>query len=106
MDSFLSFLIKSDFVRAQVLAVVRHVVTAAGAAAIAKGYADSSMVEGVMGFATSAVGFYLANLDVHKVDTKIQVALATPSTLSEEEQTRALNILQHKGSNVPSVSAK
>lgn len=79
MDSLLSWFIKSDFVKAQILAQTRHIVTALGAAAVAHGYADHSMVEAMMGFCTSAVGFYLANLDVKSVDGKIKVALNTPA---------------------------
>jgi hypothetical protein len=78
MDSLLSWFIKSDFVRAQVLAIVRHLVTIAGTAAVAHGLADQSMVEGALGLATTAVSFYLANLDVKGVDKKMTVALNTP----------------------------
>lgn len=70
--------IKSDYFKAWVLAQVRHVITAVGAAAVAKGLADQSMVEGFIGFTTSAVGFYLAAVDVKQVDGKITVALNTP----------------------------
>lgn len=67
--------IKSAYFKAWVLAQARHIVTALGAAAVAKGYADSSMVEGAMGFVMTAVGFYLAALDVKIVDGKIKIAL-------------------------------
>jgi hypothetical protein len=74
MDSFLIWLIKNPLLRAQVLAVVRHVVTVVGTAAIAKGYADHSMVEDFSGFATAAVGFWLSYQDTLGVDKKIQAA--------------------------------
>lgn len=69
--------IKSPYFKSWVLAQVRHIITAAGATAIAKGYADQSMIEGILGFATTAAGFYLANLDVKSVDGKIKIALGT-----------------------------
>lgn len=111
MNSVLNWFIKSDFVKAQILAVVRHIVTAAGAALVAKGYADDSVVQGALGLATTVVGFWLANLDVKTVDNKIAVALSStptvdntpsPSTLSEKEQTRLLNLAQHQGRDTPS----
>lgn len=69
--------IKSGYFKAWILAQARHLVTAAGAAAVAKGYADASMVEGAMGFVMTACGFYLAALDVKVVDGKIKIALHT-----------------------------
>lgn len=99
-------LIKSDYVRAQILAFVRHLVTAAGVSLIAKGYADDSLVQAAAGLATGAVGFWLASLDVKKVDEKITVALNTPppvlsqptpqglSPEQEREYTALLNKLQ------------
>lgn len=77
MNTIFSWFIKSDFVKAQILAVVRHVVTAAGVALVAKGYADDSVVQGALGLATTAVSFWLANMDVKKVDQKIDAALNT-----------------------------
>lgn len=67
--------LKSDYFKAWVLAQVRHIITLAGTAAVAKGLADQSIVEGVIGVATTTVSFYLANLDVRNVDNKIQIAL-------------------------------
>lgn len=79
MNSLFSYFIKSDYVRAQILAFVRHFVTAAGVSLVAKGYADDSLVQAAAGLATGIVGFWLASLDVKKVDEKIQTALATPA---------------------------
>lgn len=69
--------IKSDYFKAWVLAQVRHVITVAGTAAIAKGFADQSILEGFLGLATTTVSFYLAAVDVKQVDGKITVALNT-----------------------------
>lgn len=111
MNWLFTTLIKSDYVRAQILAMARHLVTSVGAGLVLKGYADNAMVEGAAGLVTTAIGFYLANLDVKKVDTKIAVALAStptvdhepsPTNISEKEQTRLLNIAQHQGRDTPS----
>lgn len=98
-----SYLIKSDYVRAQILGFVRHTVTAIGVGLVANGYADDSLVQGAAGLATGIVGFYLASLDVKKVDQKIKVALATPSPLQEaspkgmtEEQEKEYTALLNK----------
>lgn len=99
MNSLFSRLIKSDYVRAQILAQVRHIVTAGGVALVAKGYADDSTVQACAGFLTALVGFWLAGHDVKKVDEKITVALHTPTPQGltpeqEAEVTRLLNKLQ------------
>ncbi len=76
--SIFTSIIKSDYVRAQILAAARHVVTSVGVTLIAHGYADNGTVEALAGLVTAGIGFYLSQLDVKKVDTKIQTALATP----------------------------
>lgn len=70
-------LINNDYVRAWLLSQARHIVTAVGAGLVAKGYADSAMVEGAAGLVVTAVGFYLSHLDVKNVDKKIAVAYNT-----------------------------
>lgn len=85
MDKLFSYLIKSDFVRAKILAIVRGLVKVAGTYLITKGLADSGMVEAASGLATLAVGFYLSNEDVKQVDRKIE-ALKTPSPIQTKEQ--------------------
>lgn len=78
MNRLFTYLIKSEYIRAQILAQVRHIVTAGGVALAAKGYADDSTVQALVGFSVSLVGFWLAQSDVKRVDDKIQTALATP----------------------------
>lgn len=77
-DKLFNYLIKSDYIKAQILAQVRHMVTALGVSLVAKGYADDSTVQACTGLAVALVGFWLANRDVKKVDEKINTALATP----------------------------
>ena len=74
MDQLFSTLIKDPLIRAQILAVVRHLVTVAGTALVAHGLANSGMVESLSGFAVTAVSFYLSQADVNCVDQKIQDA--------------------------------
>jgi len=98
-NNLFNYLIKSDYIRAQILATVRHIVTAGGVALIAKGYADADTVSACAGFAVSLAGFWLAGRDVKKVDEKITVALHTPTPTNltpeqEQEVTRLLNKLQ------------
>lgn len=85
MDKLLKWLIKSDFVRAKVLAQVRALVTAGGAYLVTAGYVDESIVQLSAGLAVALVGFWLGNEDVKQVDEKIKVALATP-TPAEQAQ--------------------
>ena len=99
LERLFNYLVHSEYVRAQILAQVRHLVTAGGVALVAKGYADDSTVQALAGFAVSLVGFWLGNQDVKKVDEKITVALHTPtpqglSPEQEQEVTRLLNKLQ------------
>lgn len=77
LDGLFSYLIKNDYVRAQILAAIRGFVKVLGTSLIAKGLADSAVVESAAGFATVVVGFYLSQQDVKTVDTKIETALAT-----------------------------
>lgn len=100
MDSILSWFIKTDFVKAQILAVVRHIVTAIGVALVTHGLANDSMIQDLLGLATTAVSFYLSQLDVKSVDKKIAVALNTPSPQGltedqEKKETALLNQLQN-----------
>ncbi len=108
LDNLVKYLIKSDFVRAKILAAVRGLVKVGGTYLITKGLADSGMVEAASGLATLAVGFYLSNEDVKNVDAKIidakaegvEIGLAQPSPIVTPEQeineTLLLNIqLRH-----------
>lgn len=70
--------LKSEYFKAQVLAQARHWLTGIGTIAIAKGYADSGMMESVIGLVMISISFWLAHLDVKRVDGKIRVALETP----------------------------
>lgn len=103
MDWLFSQFIKSDFVRAQVLAVVRHLLTALGVALVSHGLADHGMAEDLVGLGVAAASFYLSNLDVKNVDKKITIALNTPSPIQTQEQevqeTKELN-LQEANKNV------
>lgn len=105
MNSLFSWLITSDYVKAQILAFARHLVTTLGAGMIAHGYANSGMVESASGFVCLTISFYLSQRDVKGVDKKIEVALNTPSPLAtptptgltkeqEEKETELLNELQ------------
>lgn len=89
MNSMFDWLIKSDFVKAQILAFARHAVTAVGAGLVAHGYANGAMVESASGFIAVAISFYLSQLDVKGVDTKIKVALNTP-TVEPTSQSEAI----------------
>lgn len=98
--NFFTWLIKSDYIRAQVLAAARHLVTSIGAGLVLHGYADNGMVEAAAGLVTASLGFYLSQKDVKNVDAKIQVAIAaTPPTTPEEEVeiTRKLNEISRHG---------
>lgn len=78
LDGLLNKFIKSDYVKAQVLAQARHIATGFGVWLVTKGLADHAMSEDLVGFVMAATSFYLANLDVKVVDGKIKVALETP----------------------------
>jgi hypothetical protein len=102
LDKLFSFVIKNDFVRAQILAFVRHGVTAAGAGLVAKGVIDNNILQDAAGLAVTLVGFWLAHQDVKTVDQKITTALNTEPPVKleptgnitpeqEVEETRRLN---------------
>jgi len=102
LDRLFSYVIKSDFVRAQILAFVRHAVTAAGAGLVAKGMIDNNILQDASGLAVALVGFWLGHQDVKAVDQKITVALntappdlskPTPEMTPEQEiqETKSLN---------------
>lgn len=98
-NNLFNYLIKSDYVKAQILAFARHVVTTVGAGLVVHGYASSGMVESASGLVCMAISFYLSQRDVKKVDEKITVALNTPTPQGltpqqEEEVTKLLNKLQ------------
>lgn len=106
LDTILNKLIKSEFVKARVLAAVRHGATALGVWLVSKGLADNSMSADIVGFAVAAASFYLADLDVKVVDGKIKVAFLTEPSVKldstpsgkltpeqEQEVTKQLNTL-------------
>ena len=99
MNSIFNYLIKSDYVKAQILAFARHAVTTLGAGLVVHGYASSGMVESASGLVCMALSFYLSQRDVKGVDVKIKDALATPTPAGltpeqEQEETALLNKLQ------------
>ena len=77
-DFLFNQIIKSDYVKAFILANARHVATAAGTYLVIHGLANQSIADQLLGLTISIVSFYLANLDVKLVDGKIKVALNTP----------------------------
>lgn len=79
LDSLFSKIIKSEFIRARILAFVRTLSAGLGAWLVSKGLADQSMTDALTGLIVGATSFYLADLDVHIVDGKIKVALLTPT---------------------------
>lgn len=83
LDSILSYVIKSDYVRSWILAYIRHIVTAIGVGLVAKGLASQNMVSDAAGLAVSVAGFYLAGADVKSVDLKITTASVMPSPTPE-----------------------
>jgi len=109
LDSLFSFVIKSDFIRAQILSMVRHIVTALGAGLVAKGMIDNNILQDAAGLAVAVVGFWMGHQDVNSVDKKITTALNTepPLKLSsqspemtpeeEVEETRKLNNQMRNG---------
>lgn len=68
--------IKNPLTRAYVLAVARHGVTLLGGILVAHGYLHNDDVSDFLGFCTTVVGIYLAQLDVKGVDVKIKDAKA------------------------------
>lgn len=99
MNPLLQYLIKSDYIKAQILAFTRHAVTTIGAGLVVHGYASSGMIESASGLICMAISFYLSQKDVKTVDEKITVALHTPTPEGltpeqEVEVTRLLNKLQ------------
>lgn len=106
MNWLLNKVIKSEYVKAWVLAQARQIVAVVGAGLVAKGYADTGMVETASGLIVLAISFYMQDRDVKNVDKKIQVALdipppvRTPSGKLTEEQeievTRRLNLAFNK----------
>lgn len=113
--SLFNYLIKSDFVKAQILAAARHAITIAGTGLVANGYASDSIVQAASGLVCMVLSFYLSQRDVKGVDEKIKVALATPApnqvltTRStsgltpeqEAEETALLNKLQSIRPGIP-----
>lgn len=76
MTGFFQSLIANPTIRAYVIASIRHLATAAGAALVARGLGDASTSTALVGLAMAVVSWGFSQLDVKKVDAKINRAIA------------------------------
>jgi len=84
MTTLFRSLIANPTVRAYVIASIRHLVTAAGAALAAKGLGDASTTTALVGLAVALTSWGFSQLDVKQVDAKINRAIAlSPNSPAE-----------------------
>lgn len=84
MTNLFQSLIKNPTVRAYVLATVRHLATAGGAALAANGFGNADTTQALVGLVIAVVSWYFSQSDVKGVDKKVNaLAALAPNTPQE-----------------------
>lgn len=84
-------LVKDDTMRAYLLAYVRHLLGAAGATLVMRGYASTDMVEAAIGFVCAAISFAAAHNDVAGVARKLAQSPVAAAPAVDSEIDRRLS---------------